>query len=484
MIQDLLNLLQSFLVSGRWMYLVAIGAVIFVIFDILRFLHSKDNYSTTVGIVGRFLGYIMYITAPIRGGKTSLMNGMSHAIQEHLIGELQSQMQRTQVIITTIDYNQLDQDIMARYEQGMKPVAIYEQLKEVYPFDLVGSYDDGLHVISYLDLFAMYIYSLCRLLDNNFVMSTQPAYSRITGTQAKDLKTEWMEVKLQHEQGGPYPIERYNVLMEDDQNIDSKKESHNHYVIAKEDAGKNLWLRIFGHLYKETCYYLTTVQEADRIVKVERELATSILFVESFSHVELQSLRFILNVLRLIIRIMFTMFLWIRYPWPFNKRKFRFEENGSSESILVDYPKEYRKRPSLWKKVDRVVLVLQERLFSRSYLRFKLRKYSKAEEVGRLNSANVKYYDEMILHFPTRYCFGVFDTHAFAFVHELLKRKSSLTYEEVAEHLMFLANDHKSPEDMAAIASKGEQMLRRGTSVAAAAAKADDLQPVDFIDHH
>lgn len=477
MIQDLTQLIIDFLSAGRWVYvLLALGGA-FVIYDTIRFLNSKEKYRYTVGVVGRLLGYIIYITGAIRAGKSSVMNGMSHAIQEHLLADLHEKLQHVQLIINEIDYNVVNDQIMAMYQSGLDVDTIFDTLKEFYASDLLRTYDNGLTVESHLDLFFVYIYSFCRILDNNFVMSTQPVLSRITGTQAKVFDTSWMDVKVQAETTGVYAIERYNVIMEDDQNMNSKKESHNHYTIAKEDAGKDLWMRTFGHLYKETCYYLTTMQSAERIVKVERELTTSVIFVEGFDLIELRYIRLILNIVRLLIGLLYKAFLLFRFPWPFRYKKLQHE----GYRVKVDRRLVHKQAPSVWRKLDFFMLRLQELLFAHSYLRFKLRRYSKPEEVGRNNSANMQYYDPLVLHFPTRYCFGVADTHAFSFLHDLLKKRSSMSYHDVAEHVAFLSSQAMSPEDIAALAQKGEDILKRNKSGKEAASNVvAAADPVDY----
>ena len=56
--------------------------------------------------------------------------------------------------------------------------------------------------------------------------------------------------------------------------------------LASDDGGADTFIRLIRHFGKGSIHYISTSQDFERIVKVERELATSIIYIEKRIEIE------------------------------------------------------------------------------------------------------------------------------------------------------------------------------------------------------
>ena len=67
-------------------------------------------------------------------------------------------------------------------------------------------------------------------------------------------------------------IDDYTIIIEDDTNMNSESSSLNFYQYAKSDMGGPLFRRLLRQMFLGTVYLVSNSQNAERIVKEEREL--------------------------------------------------------------------------------------------------------------------------------------------------------------------------------------------------------------------
>ena len=98
-------------------------------------------------------------------------------------------------------------------------------------------------------------------------------WNQINSSYCLEFDNSWIRLK----ENKDFPLLEYSVFVEDDKliydaNIGFMKKLH-------EDSGSDLFYRLFGHLFRENSYYICTVQDVNRWVKLEREIAQSHIYI-------------------------------------------------------------------------------------------------------------------------------------------------------------------------------------------------------------
>ena len=253
-----------------------IGYLVRLIFD----KHTRNNCNALVEYTRKFskenLGFIRIISGPIRSGKTTMGSGLIHLDELNLIDMIDEDLSDVREIMHELDFSRIDKDIIEQYEVHHDRFLTFKFISKKYKENLDNMYyDNHLKVINYYQLLEKYIYAYFRQIDNNYVMSNVDKYSFITQSNAKLFKSEYMKI-VDNQQS---PIVRYMTIF-DDEKLLTEKTSNNIKSNFSND-GTSIYLRLLGQLGKEKIFYTTTAQNALRWVKSEREIATSIIYINS-----------------------------------------------------------------------------------------------------------------------------------------------------------------------------------------------------------
>lgn len=407
----------------RW---ILVGVISFFLFlcvvDLFSYFYNKKQEEISIGIVGNELGLLFAITGKIRAGKTSLGVAITHFFTRIFGGKASGVIQETQVVLNEIDFNELDEDIYNLYEQHYDHLEIYDKLYNKYSMLIQGQLKNGLENVNKDLYFKKYINARCSLFDNNFVLANIKIRSRITDTVSSDFLMSDMKLKLINENPdtSAYKFREYKVYLNDEgANTD---ESHEHAKIAKEDEGIAAAMRLWGQINRENSAFILVMQNLGRKVLEQRELITALLNVQKLDIKEYRSLRFIVNLLRGVFSILYSTVYFVLHPFP-RKRI------------------QAKNRPNIFKKFDYIFYYLQKRIFALSYLKWSVRIYFKAEDENKENTSSNVYYYPVNLVARTKYAFGTYDTHFYAFIDEILRRKCFLTYKDIKQGIASIYED-------------------------------------------
>lgn len=268
---------------------IIILILVLISFDIIyRYFILKKFYGTYLW-TSQEMNYLTSISAPIRAGKTTLMLALHHLLTMKIIDDLHRKMQDIEDIL--IDVNFLE--IKNRYYQLMEDGLSYDQAINKIIQELTVEYSDEVGFVknldklhfnylkneSHLNLITKWLYYLYHSTRNNYVFCNIKAWNQITSSYSLDFKTEWIKLKnnWSMKQSKDFPLEEFSVFMFDDQLI----ENSNNSATAKlnEDSGTDLFYRLFGQIFRESSYYLTTLQNAERWFKSEREIIQQHIYI-------------------------------------------------------------------------------------------------------------------------------------------------------------------------------------------------------------
>lgn len=397
--------------------LIAISIVIFSLIGysvkLLFDKHTRNNCNALVEYTRQFakdnLGFIRIISGPIRSGKTTMGSGLIHLDELNIIDMIDEDLSDVREIMHELDFSTIDKDIIEQYEVHRDRFLTFKFISKKYKENLDNMYyDNHLKVINYYQLLEKYIYAYFRNLDNNYVMSNVDKYSFITQSNAKLFKSEYMKI-VESQQS---PIIRYMTIF-DDEKLLTEKTSNNIKSNFSND-GTSIYLRLLGQLGKEKIFYTTTAQNALRWVKSEREIATSIIYINSkqiigdlptFSrHLKKKKARNMKKMMR------------------YAKRRFKAPEDYNA----------YLAKDNVFKIKNMELKAKLNKIFSESYIKYTCSIYRKIDDIGKTTKdANGAINFDFV--FPVRWCFGSIDSHYFSFIQDYLEGYKKSSYYDLSD---------------------------------------------------
>lgn len=369
----------------------------------------------TIDFIKQNLGFIRVISGQIRSGKSTMTAGITHADQIIIRDTALEKIKYTRSIMHDVDWVSIDKDIEEQHTLTSDRFKTFRLLKEKYASQFDDKeYDNHLKVIPYLKLLDDYIYAYFRLLDNNFVLSNIDCYSHITETNSLRFDSSYMKIKElvtfsdTKVVSTKYPILRYMTIFEDEKLLGEK--TNLNLNDKYNDDGSPAFLRLQGQLGKETIFFNTTAQNALRIIKTERELATSILYIKGYE---------------IIGNLPFK-------SWIYNKKlkrndnkeqKYAFKHFKHDEEDYNNYLKsdnQFKQKHMKYKDV------LNE-IFSESYICYHCIIYRNIDDVGKsLSEAHGAIEFDFV--FPVKWCFGSIDSHYYSFLQDILEGEGRSPY--------------------------------------------------------
>ncbi len=464
------DFLQKFLISifvFCWKVIVFIAqhwlAFLFI-FIVLYFLNStrkdlkyKRKCRLTENAVRTRFGYTIYLTAPIRTGKTTLMSGLSHILTSVLIRLANGVRNKTKRVLVESDFNQIDRQIERCFSEKKN---IDETCNYLLENNAIGIkdfvYDPVDRELSYYNMLEDYVRASYSLLTNNYVYSAKetPFYNRITGNYRKKMDFTSMQLKNAYD-NEKFIISDYSIILEDEKGLDGNKKESKYMTVAKEDDGFSEFLRIIGNAGRETIYYITTNQEAKRWVSTERNLMTTSILINEMEIIPVGMFykRF-LSLMNKIVQFFYTIAI-----------KLRFKE--LKRQVYIN-------RPNVFKRLNLKIVDMERRLFSKSVVRYKVSLYDNVDDVGKKNTTSNIYCEEMELYLPLLYCLGNIDTHQYAFIFDELRKKSKVSMFDTMEDTQQLTEEEKK--------EIVDNLLNRSKTSAKSSSKVETLKKVKNLE--
>lgn len=372
-------------------------------------------------------GYTIYLSAPIRTGKTTLMSGLSHILTNVLIRLAYGTKSKVKKIIVEADFMKIDESIRSCFVAKKSIQETLEFVLNENPILFSKTYKDPVdREKAYIRLLEDYIKAEYALLTNNYVFSAKetPFYNRITQTYRKRFDFKSMQLKNAFDDG-VFQLSNYNIILEDEKGLNPGKKESQYMQAASEDDGMPEFLRIIGNAGQETIYYITTNQEAKRWLSTERHLMQTNILINDMKVISIHS--FYRKVIALLNRIV-HFFYQIAIFFHFSTLK----------------KKVYCNRPNIFKRLNRKLFDLDQRLFAKNVIQYDVQIYENVDDVGKKNTVANVYYYEMSLYLPLTFCFGNIDTHLYSFIFDILEQKSHISLFDSLDDTAVLSDEEKS----------------------------------------
>lgn len=381
------------------------GVILFLlILQLVLIKRTKKAINYTHYFVDNEVGFITYICGVVGAGKTTLGCGITNFLNETLINRAINLIQGFTTIYYDFDFNKAYEIIKTQYDIGNYNATMVTKilLKEKYYSVLGNMYYSNFmkdrtptfnQLVGFTD-------ALLALIRWNFVYYyNRGFYSFITNNHAFNFTPDMIEIK-DRAISKDYKILTYSIIFEDEKQL-SNKINTNFHQVAKEDAGSDMFLRLIRQLGKGTIYYITTSQEFTRAVKVERALATSILYITKRKEIN-----------PYFIQTYFYKFMILIFRNLYNFKNYILNRNDLLKGYL--YKSDILKH-CLFRFKQKF-----KKLLSKTFLQYTIIKYNNADDVGK--RADITTYGalETKLTFPIKYCFGSIDTYAFSTVQDFL----------------------------------------------------------------
>lgn len=390
---------KIYYINKIWFYVFASFFVIYYIFTYLYYVY-KLKYSflfeETLNYTRSF-PYLTAISGQIRAGKTTLMYGLSNLLVQKNLETIYSKLDKIESILIKVNFEELiklylkidEDDLDLKFEKLLDGLKVNDN----YIYDLNGYYFNGIDKYLKIDMLKKYFELFNELQRESFVMSKTKTWNQITGSYSLKFSPDYLKIKRNNQ----FPFRKWTIILDDEKSLDSSNVKN--YGKAEDDGG-DVFLRLFGNMFQETCYYLTTLQNANRYVKVEREIIQQHIYVNSFA---------IVGDFRL-----FQRFL-----------KFMINFCNKRINKIRDFEK--RNTFNFWKKLKIKCSTKIDKLISQSFIRFDCKVTDNLDE---LHKPECSTFDFVV---PLVYCWGIGDTHAFTSWYEYLKKRSTLVYEDLPE---------------------------------------------------
>ena len=281
--------------------ILLIYLLIFSPIDLIRHWLNKKRFKRTRTIISNS-GYIIGVGGKIGAGKSTSTAGITTYLENYVTGLIYEKMDYVQTIMNKYDFTGLNKYLsnvffdekIDRLQNSTLPLthdALY--INDEYH----RCYDDGIKEHTYEDMLKDYMEAYLALNRGNYVYSNIKFDSIVTGNRAFELKGSDFKIK-DRLLAKNYRLRRYSVFFYDEATLDVDKINFNWQNTAKDDSGTIEHLRLFRHYFKGKSYYITTLQNPERLVKAERELFNSIYMIrDKYDFEEFKRIKKVINVI-------------------------------------------------------------------------------------------------------------------------------------------------------------------------------------------
>lgn len=359
------------------------------------------------------IGLVIAVSGAIRSGKTTLTAGLTHLLVLKIHDELLRKMDEIEIILKEINFAQIknlidDLDItLDNYKEFISNQILnfiqIDSLNNVsFTHKLDRPYFDYLNYHNKFSLIENYIEYYLHYKKSVYVLSNIKIYNHITTSYSLDFSNEWIKLKEKKD----FPLVKYSIFVEDDKLIYDSNIGHQKKT--NEDSGSDLFFRLFGHLFKESSYYICTVQDVNRWIKLEREIAQSHIYVFSSNVVgNFPKLNYVLCKIE-----GFTRFIYKLFRKVYKNDK-------------------YFNNLNVFKKILYKIHQVRKKLFSKSFVLFDCGIYSNINSVGKEIKEDDPSSEKFKFVIPVQYAYGVLDTHAFHLLWSYLYNRSNIKFSDL-----------------------------------------------------
>ena len=347
---------------------------------------------------------------------------------------LSDSFEKIPVFNKSIEYCR-DKDGIIKFDDFFNPLVDKEVDETEQARDLV--YVDN--YLSYVDGYQMlrdYIAAYVALLRNNYVFFiNRKFYSHITHNYAYDFDEKLLDIKdcfLAKQ----YSVNMYSSLFWDEVALSGNK-STNFQQYAANDTGSDAFLRLVRQIGKNTINVIKTIQDTDRMVKAERELLTSVMFINTRHEIVISKFKFTILKFFYKLLIKYNNYLTEQisaiksYKLKVKSKKIArklidFDETNPDKEVIKyfnDLKNKYDSRSTKLRFLLNKLSNKIDKLFASGILAYKGTLYYNADDVGKSNLAKNRKID-FTLFFPIRYCYGSTDTYAYSIIGDYLQIRS------------------------------------------------------------
>lgn len=402
--------------------------------------YAKACYSTEKFVKSSWFGLIIYVYGQIGAGKTTCCSGLTNLLTKVKKEQAQEKIESIITKLPEIDFNLVNPIITRAFKEMhiTNSDTILSYLLDVYP-DIDEKcknkfYDNFLFPVSYFSLLKDYIHAYIALLRNNYVYFTRRNfYSWNTNNWAMKYLPDMIDIKDRFT-NLDYKLQHYTTIFEDEKILSGKK-STEFMSVSAADGGGDAFLRLIRQMGKGSIHYITTLQDFNRSVKQERELATGIISIEKRNELFNYSLA---NLFRKMIidfltrwKIFFDDFKQSYYDQKIKKLDKYCSYFDENEDLPEQLEKELDKYDcdvslsssslrDLIKKLNRQ----EERRFADSFLNYESSYYTSSDDVGKRKKDCVSNYMKLSMCFPLSWCYGSIDTYSFSALDDFLSMHS------------------------------------------------------------
>ncbi len=410
-------------------YPLAFTFIIIVVYFIVS--HTKDfihyrRCARTQFMVRHKFGHTIYISAPIRTGKTTLLSALAHLYTLILSNLASGSISKISNMMLEVDFEEVNKLIESCYADKIPSGECSEIVIQNNPVAFSKVKTDPVdREIRYSILIKDYVEAYYAVLTNNYIFAAKetPFYNRITENYRKRFDFTSMQLKNAYD-SGIFQLDNYNIILEDEKGLDGIKKESKYMQASSADDGVPEFLRIIGNAGKETLYYITTNQQAKRWLSTERQLMNTNIFIEEMEIIESKSFyRTFLRLFNRIINIFYSIFIFFHFTKLSKKM--------------------YTSRPNFFRTINAKLALYDRQLFAKNYIKYIVRIYANVDDVGKENSNAHIYYENMELYFPLIYCFGNINTHEYAFIFDALRQHSKVNLFTSAEDTAVLSDEEK-----------------------------------------
>jgi len=416
------------------LYALAVVLIIGPFLDYIYRINLAKHCKKTEDFLGsNQFGLVCYICGKQGSGKTTLGSALTNYLTKIKISEAQDKIEEIQYKLNFIDFNDINIMVRACFMEmhltNVDAIISYIFENDKLQAKFQGYYNNHLWPDSYISLLRDYIDAYLAILRNNYVyFLRRKYYNFVTNNYAMNYMPSMIDIKDRHITKD-YSIQRYTTIFEDEK-ILSGKVSTDYQNIASEDGGGDEFLRLIRHFGRGKINYISTAQDFERIVKQERELATSILYVNdrqelmSFSPKSI-AIDMLLDVITRWKKVIdgFIDDSRINRLKQLDKRlqiKTKYESlSPKEEKQLEELPYRSDLRPSKFRTFISKLKNIQEKYFADSFIRYKVDHYYSDKDVeSKRESTKIE------LCSPLAWAYGSTDTYSFSVLSDYLSLES------------------------------------------------------------
>lgn len=398
---------------------------VFIPIDIFRHWLNKRRFRRTRTIISNS-GYIIGVGGKIGAGKSTSTAGITTYLENYVLSLIYEKMDYVQTIMNKYDFTELN-NYLSRVFFDEKIDKLQNDTLPLTNNALYISdeyhryYDDGIKTHTYEDMLKDYMEAYLALNRGNYVYSNIKFDSIVTGNRAFDLKGSDFKIKDRLLEKN-YRLRRYSVFFYDEATLDVDKINFNWQNTARDDSGTIEHLRLFRHYFKGKSYYITTLQNPERLVKAERELFNSIYMIrDKCDFEEFKRIKSVINII--------------------DACNEKIHKIKTKIKRLLHIPLKSDKR-SMYKNVKRFLLQRMDKLNSKDFLVYTVDIYDTTKEAE--NNSKNRFTTKLVL--PKKWCYGPIDTYEYSYQYDATVAVSEVSPEqkkqdEFIEEKIELANE-------------------------------------------